>query len=316
MNKSQKIWVATLSSFGILALAMVLQANSSKNEAADVTLANPTQFSDHYRITTPPIPTKVTFCDEVVPLSDFEVKERLEKEVLVNTYWQSSTMLMLKRTKRYFPMIDRVLLEEGVPSDFKYLAMAESGLADAVSSSGAEGIWQFMKSTALSYDLNVTTEIDERYHLEKATRAACKYLKHSKEQLGSWTLAAAAYNRGLAGVKRDLRNQSVESYFDLRMNSETSRYVFRIIALKLITEKSADYGFVLEKNDYYYPVPSYQLLVDSTIISLPEFAKAHGTTYKIIRILNPWLNDDHLTIGAGKSYLLTMPLLLAVKADE
>jgi membrane-bound lytic murein transglycosylase D len=290
----------------LFCIGVVLSA-SKTGETQEQLETISTDFNARYHIAMPPIPDSIFLCGELVPQSNWEVKERLERELLSNTYWQSNTLLLLKRSGKYFPMMDRILAEEGVPLDYKYLAVAESGLTNAVSPAGARGVWQFMKSTGQSYGLTINNEIDERYHIEKATRAACTYLKHAKEKLGSWTLAAAAYNRGLSGVMRDLKNQQVETYYDLYMNTETSRYVFRLIAYKLIMENPASYGFSLSNEEYYDNIQTVNISVDTTIADLAEFAIQNGTNYKTIKVLNPWLRDDHLIIKPGNSVLIEVP---------
>lgn len=295
------LWVA-----GIIGALTLFTASDMHRENSDSS-EQKSQFSEQYHIQMPPVPDSLMFCGELAPIENWDILERLERELLVNTYWQSNMMLMLKRSGRYFPTISEILKEEGVPDDFKYLAVAESGLTNAVSSAGARGMWQFMKSTATSYGLTVTSEIDERYHIEKATRAACAYLKKAKDELGSWTLAAAAYNRGLPGIKRDLDAQKVENYYDLHLNSETSRYVFRLLAIKLIMNTPQNYGFDLNRKDYYEPVNTNTVTVDSSLWNLAEFAKEQGTTYKTLKLLNPWLRDDHLTVKPGDSFEIKLP---------
>jgi len=293
---------------GVVAVMLVLSAHESANSEEQQSYDEATdEFAAKYRIAMPPIPDTIMLCGELVPQEQWEVRERLEREVLSNTYWQSNTLLLLKRSGKYFPLIERVLREEGVPDDFKYLAVAESGLMPAVSPAGARGIWQFMKSTGTSYGLTITSEVDERYHVEKATRAACKYLKKAKAELNSWTLAAAAYNRGLNGIRRDLANQKVDNYYDLYLNTETSRYVFRIIAFKLLFENPNGFGFVLNESQYYTPITTKSLDVDTTIMDLAGFAKLNGTTYKELKLLNPWLRDDHLMVPAGEKFVLEVP---------
>ncbi len=252
MKIAPKIGIAVIL---VMSLGLVLSASRAGEGIEDLEAIS-TDFNSKYHIAMPPIPDTILLCGELVPQWNWEVKERLERELLSNTYWQSNTLLLLKRSGKYFPMMDKILKEEGVPTDFKYLAVAESGLTNAVSPAGARGVWQFMKSTGESYGLEINNEIDERYHIEKATRAACAYLKNAKSELGTWTLAAAAYNRGLYGVKRDLSNQKVDTYYELFMNTETSRYVFRLIAYKLIMENPSDYGFSLKKSEYYTNTPT------------------------------------------------------------
>ena len=304
MKNSLK-WVAAL--VIVSAAAILFSSSGSKTDVKIVQDESVMSFTDAYRIAMPPFPDELQFCGEDVPLENWEVKERLEREVLSNTYWQSNMVLLLKRSGRYFPMIEKILEEEGVPADFKYLAVAESGLTQAVSSAGARGVWQFMKSSGTAYGLTISGEVDERYHVEKAARAACAYLKKAKAQLGSWTLAAAAYNRGLPGIRRDLANQQVSSYYQLYLNSETSRYVFRILAFKLIMSNPGEYGFQLDEEEYYQPIEVDLIEVDTTLVSLASFAKQNGTDYKTVKVLNPWLRDKRLTVKPGKTYHIKLP---------
>ncbi len=310
MNKTINILIVTVVVLSSIFALLFLQSGKAKD------IEGVPSFSDHYHITTPPMPQTLTFAGEKVPLDDWNVKERLERELLVNTYWQSNTLLMLKRTTRYFKEIEPILKKNNVPDDFKYLALAESGFLLATSPSGAKGIWQFMESTAESYGLEVSNEVDQRNHLKLATEAACKYLIKSKNDVGSWTLAAAAFNRGLNGIKRDVNRQGTTSYYELYLNTETSRYISRILALKLIVENPKRYGYQLNTSDFYQPIPSYTAKIDTTISSLAEFAKQHGTTYRDLKLLNPWLIDDHLTIKPETIYELRLPEVLANAADE
>lgn len=255
-----------------------------------------------------PIPDQISFAGEQVALDKFEVKERLDRELLVNSYWQSNSLLMIKRSKRTFEIIEPILAEHDIPQDFKYLAVAESGLLNVTSSAGAKGVWQFMQSTAKSYNLEVNKEVDERLHLEKSTIAACQYLKEAHARFGSWTLAAAAYNRGPAGVERDLAKQQVGDYFDLHLNTETSRYVLRILALKTIFENQTSYGIHLKNEDYYGSISTINVLVDSSINNIAEYALQLGTNYHVLKSLNPWLKSNALTV-ADKTYTIKAPLV-------
>lgn len=245
---------------------------------------------------------------EPLPMDNFDVRERLEREMLVNTYWQSSTVLMLKRSRRYFPIIEPILKEEGIPDDFKYLAAAESALSDASSPAGAKGIWQFMKRTAEGYDLKVSSEVDERYHLEKATRAACQYIKDYYKRFGSWTLAAAAYNIGGTNMSRYLREQKAETFYDLNVNSETMRYLFRVVALKEILSRPEDFGFYIDANDYYPPFERTRTIeVTKSIANLGDFAREYDCSYRLLKIYNPWLRDSQLSVRSGETYLIEVP---------
>jgi membrane-bound lytic murein transglycosylase D len=264
-------------------------------------------FRDQYGIYALPLPDSLYFAGERVPMEQSDIRERFDRELLVNTYWQSQTLLFFKRANRWFPLIDRILEEEGVPSDFRYLALIESGLMNVVSPAGATGYWQILQGTGRELGLEVNGDVDERYHVEKSTRAACKYLKDSKERFGSWTLAAAAYNMGNAGVTRALANQSVMDYYDLHLNEETSRYVFRILAIKTIFSDPAGYGFHFRNHDLYPPLDYYTVKVDTTINDLVAFALHHETTYKELRRHNPWLRSYKLPNRIRKVYEIKIP---------
>jgi len=253
------------------------------------------------------VPDNLNFAGEKVPLENPDILERMDRELLVNTYWQSNGLLMFKRAGKYFPIIEPILKRNGVPDDFKYLAVIESGLTNAVSPAGARGVWQIMPATGRENGLEVNKNVDERYHLEKATEVACKYLKDSKEKLGSWTLAAAAYNAGKSGVSRRLKEQQVEDYYDLLLGEETGRYMFRIVALKEILSNPEKYGFNFTQEDLYQNVPTYQIEIDSVVNDFAGFAKEYGINYKILKIHNPWLREDHLNNSSKKKYVIDIP---------
>ena len=253
------------------------------------------------------VPSNLDFAGEPMPLKSPDILERMDKELLVNTYWQSNGLLMFKRAKKYFPIIEPILAKHGIPEDFKYLAVIESGLTNAVSPAGARGIWQIMPATGRENGLEVNDNVDERYHLEKSTEVACKYLLKSKEELGSWTLAAAAYNAGNAGISRYLREQNVKNYYDLLLGEETGRYIFRIVALKEILSNPAKYGFNLREKDLYNNVPTYKVEVKTEINDFTKFAEEYGINYKILKIHNPWLRESKLNNRSGKSYTIEIP---------
>ena len=253
------------------------------------------------------IPEVLDFSGEQTPLNSPDIKERLDKELLVNTYWQSNMMLLLKRSNKWFPTLEKILKEEGVPEDFKFLAVIESGLENLRSPKGAKGFWQLMPATAKEYGLEVNNNVDERYHIEKSTRVACKYLLKAKERFGSWTLAAAAYNRGMYGIDRLLEKQKVDNYYDLLLNKETSRYVFRILAVKEIMSHPDRYGFIYEENDLYQPIPVIKIGIDIPIINIAEYAKKQGINYKLLKIHNPWLIQNHLNNNSRKYYEIEIP---------
>ena len=250
---------------------------------------------------------KMDFSGEEVPTFMADVQERLDKEMITNMNYHTNTTLVIKRANKVFPIIEPILAKYGVPDDFKYLAVIESSLVNAVSPAGARGVWQFMPATAKEKGMEVSDEVDERYHLEKSTEAACKYLLVAKEKFGSWTLAAASYNGGMGGISKKLEEQQVGSYYDLLLTEETSRYVFRILALKEIMSKSDKYGFSIPKEALYYTIPTKKIVVDSSITDLAKFAKTQGVNYKILKIHNPWLRDKKLTITSGKKYEIEIP---------
>ena len=260
-----------------------------------------------YKVYAIDLPENLDFAGERVPIEDPDVYERLDREFLVNTYWQSNGLLLLKRANKYFPIIEPILKRNNIPDDFKYLALIESGLTNAVSPSGASGFWQFMKAAAQEYGLEVTDQVDERYHIEKATQAACDYLNKAKRSTGSWTMAAAAYNAGISGMNKQTSFQETNNYYDLWLSSETSRYVFRILALKEIMKHPKKYGFIFEKKHLYNELPTYNVMVDSTIENLTQFAKSQNITYKDLKLYNPWLRDKRLDNIDGKAYYIRIP---------
>ncbi|WP_339917710.1 lytic transglycosylase domain-containing protein [Yeosuana marina] len=253
------------------------------------------------------IPHNLNFAGEFVPLNDPDIYERMDRELLVNTYWQSNGLLMFKRAKKYFPIIEPILKKYGVPDDFKYLAVIESGLTNAVSPAGARGVWQIMPSTAREKGLEVNDNVDERYNLEKSTEVACEYFLKSKEVLGSWTLAAAAYNAGDTGIAKRLEEQDVTNYYDLLLGEETGRYVFRIVALKEILTHPDTYGFNFRDKDLYSNIPTFKVEVDTAVSDFTKFAKDFGINYKILKVHNPWLRDRYLNNKSRKKYLIEIP---------
>lgn len=243
----------------------------------------------------PLTPTTVSFFNQKINLQELDLIERLDREILVNMYFQSSTHLALKKSRRYFPLIERILKEEKVPDDFKYLCVIESNLSNATSPVGAAGFWQFMPFTAPEYGLTITAEIDERLNVEKSTRAACKLIKENYDKFGDWINACAAYNRGAGGLAQDMRIQGVSHFFDTEMNNETARYVFRIIAMKLIMENPTAYGYHLAPNAGYPPYETRNITVSEPIDNLALWSKKQGTNRKTIRLLNPWILGNKLS---------------------
>jgi hypothetical protein len=253
------------------------------------------------------VPENLDFAGEALPLDNPDILERMDRELLVNTYWQSNGLLMFKRAHKYFPIIEPILKKNGIPDDFKYLAVIESGLMNVVSPAGARGVWQIMPTTGREFGLEVNDNVDERYNLEMATEAACKYLKESKEKLGSWTLAASAYNAGMAGMSRRLEEQQVTDYYDLLLGEETGRYMFRIVALKEIMSNPDKYGFNFRVKDLYTEVPTYKVEVDTAVTDFSAFAKAFKINYKILKIHNPWLREPFLNNKSRKQYFIEIP---------
>ena len=254
-----------------------------------------------------PIPKSISFAGEPVPLHLFDVRESLDRELQVNTYWHSQTVLLLKRANRYFPIIEPILKEKGIPDDFKYLAVAESALTQAVSPSQAVGFWQILEGTGKELGLEINNEVDERYHIEKSTHAACVYLLKSYKQYGNWTMAAASYNFGRNGINRQIERQNNNDYYDMVLGEETGRYVFRILALKTIFENPEQYGFFMQPNDLYPPLKFFEVKVDSSITSFAQFASHYNTSYKMLKVLNPWLRRSFLTNKSNKPYTIKIP---------
>ncbi len=253
------------------------------------------------------LPDHFDFAGEKVPLSDEEVYERLDREIHVNTYYHSSTIQILKLSSRWFPLIDSILAKNGIPADFKYLAAAESGLRNVVSPAGARGVWQIMTRTAKEYGLIINSEVDERYNIEKSTEAACRYLRKAYEKLGSWTLAAASYNMGMDGIQNTMDEQKETNYYDLYLNNETSRYLFRILALKAIISDPGHYGFCFDENDLYQPLEAKILTVDTPVNSLIDLAHSQDITYKTLKFYNPWLRARSLKSAGQQAFEIKIP---------
>ncbi|MDG1803595.1 lytic transglycosylase domain-containing protein [Flavicella sp.] len=263
--------------------------------------------SDTYQIKALKIPNNLTFAGEAIPLNKPDVRERIDKELLVNTYWQSNALLLIKRSHKFFPVIEPILTKNGIPDDFKYLAVIESGLENVTSSAGAKGFWQLMPHTAKERGLEVNNNVDERYNIEKATEAACDYLLQSKEKFGTWTLAAAAYNAGNRGISRNQEKQKVTDYYDLLLSSETQRYVPRIIAIKEILSHPNHYGFIFDNEDLYKLEQTKLVTVDTAIHNIASFAQQMECNYKELKLHNPWLRENHLNNKSRKKYEIKIP---------
>ncbi len=268
----------------------------------------PKSTSDKYEIQALELPENLNLAGERVPIERQHIRERMDRELLVNTYWQSNGLLLLKRANKYFPILEPLLKEYGLPDDFKYLAVAESALIDETSSVGAAGMWHFMKNTGKEYGLEINQNVDERYHIEKSTKVAAQYLIKAKERFGSWTLAAAAYNAGNYGVSQRLEAQGVTSYYDAFLPNETERYVLRIIALKEVLSNPRKYGFKFEEKDLYTMEKTRTIKVDSAITNIALFAKNFGLNYKELKLHNPWLRQNKLNNRSQKVYEIKIPI--------
>lgn len=264
-------------------------------------------FNANYKVFGLNIPKNLNFANEKVPISDFAVRESFDRELLVNTYWQSQTLLMHKRANRWLPIIEPILKRNGIPDDFKYLAVVESGLTNVVSPAKATGYWQLLESTGTFYGLEINEEVDERYNLEKSTEAACKYFKEAYQRFNNWTLVAASYNMGIGGIESQLKKQKVNNYYDLLLNEETGRYIFRILAVKEILMHPKDYGFILRRKDLYSFIPTNKITIDSSISDLADFAINQNINYKILKIFNPWLRKNFLQNKEKKTYTISIP---------
>ena len=254
------------------------------------------------------LPEKLDFAREDVPLENFDIRESLDREMLIVANYHSQDLLYLKKTTRYFSVIEPILKKNDIPDDFKFLALAESGFLDkVVSPAGAVGIWQFMKGAAIENGLEVNEEIDERYHIEKATEAACKYLRSSYARYGNWTMVAASYNAGINGMNRQVELQKSRDYYDLLLNEETSRYLFRILALKLVITEPEKYGFKVSDEEKYPIIPFSEVKVTGSVNSFTDFARDKNINYKLLKQFNPWLRQPYLKNPKGKTYMIKIP---------
>lgn len=270
-------------------------------------------FPQEYKIIAPKVPDSLFLFGERIPLENFEVYERVDREILVNTYWHSATILAIKRAARWFPVIEPILKQNNIPDDFKYLAVVESNLDNVVSPAGAAGYWQFIKSAAAQYGLFVNNEVDERYDVEKSTAAACKYINTAYTMFGSWTMAASSYNAGTNGIEKWSGIQKAANYWNLVLNTETSRYVARIIAMKLIMENPASYGYDLKSEDLYQPLKFKEVELGSSVTDFADYAASLGINYKTLKLYNPWLRDTSLKNKEKRSYKIKVPVEGSIK---
>ncbi len=305
MNKSIKI-------LALIAVIMVSSLLIFATKTKNPNCINNTNISDKntselYQIRALKIPANLNFAGEHVPLEKTDIKERVDKELLVNTYWQSNGLLLFKRTHKYFSIIEPILEKNKIPNDFKYLAVIESGLQNVTSPAGAKGFWQIMEATGKENGLEINDNVDERYHLEKATQVACDYLNASKERFGSWTLAAAAYNAGNKGISNKIETQKVTDYYDLLLADETERYVPRMVALKEILTNPSKYGFEFDTEDLYKLEETRIIEIDTAITDIAQFSIDLGINYKILKLHNPWLRENKLNNKSRKMYQLKIP---------
>lgn len=301
----KKLSIAAIVLSVLAIVGEILICASSREDSEEVLQR---AISNNYRIYSPILPDTMSFAGEKVPLSTYYVHEGLDLEVITNMYRHSSTMLYFKRANRYFPIIEPILKKNGIPSDFKYLCVIESGLTNATSPAKAQGFWQFIPSTGANYGLTVNDEIDMRNNLTASTEAACKYIRSLYNKFHSWTAAAAAYNCGENGLARRISKQSTDNYYDLWLNSETSRYVYRILAMKLIMQNPQKYGFHLRQCDLYPPIPTRAATLSGQNVDLYEFARSNGTSYKMLRMLNPWIQTDVLKNKSNQKYMVLLPV--------
>ncbi len=303
MEKSVKI-------LGLIAIisicSMFIFGTSSENSIGKVD--NDKNTSETYQIRALKIPDNLEFAGEKVPLQKPEILERIDRELLVNTYWQSNTLLLIKRAHKYFPIIEPILKKNGIPDDFKYLAAIESGLQNVTSPAGARGFWQIMPETAKENSLEVNANVDERYHVEKATQVACDYLNKAKNKFGNWTSAAASYNAGMYGISKKMEEQFVDDYYDLMVSEETKRYLPRIIAVKEIISNPSKYGFIFDKEDLYTEDATKTIKVDTAIANIALFSKNLGTNYNVMKLHNPWLRENNLNNSSNKLYEIKIPV--------
>jgi len=297
-----------LSSLALLLTITVIFLFIFSSEKSDITDKTYQEaFQENYKIFTPEVPNEISFAGEKAPMDLIYISEKMDREFLINTYWHNSTILSIKRSNRWFPVIEPILKKNNIPNDFKFLALIESGLMNVKSPAGALGFWQFLENTGREYGLEVNKEIDERLHVEKATQAACDYLNDSFEEFQDWTLVAAAYNAGKRRIREAIEKQGIRNYYKLYLNEETSRYVFRILAIKTIYEHPTKYGFYLRNADLYPVIPTTNIEVNSTIPDLVQFASDHNINYRVLKEFNPWLKSDKLPDESGKTYFIKIP---------
>ncbi|NWG28890.1 MAG: lytic transglycosylase domain-containing protein [Ignavibacteriaceae bacterium] len=305
-NKSA-IYYFLFGAITVLTILVVVVVIFSNNNIATASETADENFPQGYRIVSPEMPKYLEFAGEKIPTENFEVYERMEREFLSNTYWHSATILAIKRANRWFPVIEPILKKNNIPDDFKYLAVAESNLENVISPAGATGFWQFMKPAGEKYGLEINSLVDERYDVEKSAEAACKYLRDSYDMFGSWIVAAASYNMGQDGIQIQTERQKAKNYFNLVLNTETSRFVARIVSLKYILQSPEKFGFDIKDEEKYKPLEYNEVKLDSSVTDLADYAKSLGVNYFILKMYNPWLRDNYLSNKTMKTYTIKIP---------
>jgi hypothetical protein len=302
-KQRKTIITTTLIAFaGVMVLIIAEGFNGNRNNRIQASLVKKSENSGQFKL-----PDSVSFAGERMPLENFDTRESLEREIITTAYRHSSTILIIKRANRYFPIIEKILDEYKIPDDFKYLAVAESDLSNLISPAGATGFWQIMSASGNEDGMEINTEVDERYNIEKSTEFACRYFLKSYDKYGSWTLAAASYNGGRNALNEQIKIQGEHNYYDLLLTEETARYIFRAISYKLIINNPAAYSLEVEKKDLYPVIKFHEVRVDTAVTSFSEFARKFGTNYKMLKLLNPWLRKPFLTNSNGKPYMIKIP---------
>jgi hypothetical protein len=297
-------FTGAISTFTLLIILTLIYLSNNTTTASSATGED---YPQGYKIVQPEIPNYLEFAGEKIPAENFEVYERIDREFLANTYWHSATVLAIKRANRWFPVIEPILKKNNIPDDFKYLSIAESNLDNVISPAGATGFWQFMKPAGEKYGLEISDVIDERYNVEKSTEAACKYLNDSYDMFGSWISAAASYNMGQENTILQRERQKATDYFNLVLNSETSRFVARIVSLKYILQNPEKYGFDIKEEDLYKPLEYYEVTLDTPVTHFADYASSYGVNYFILKMYNPWLRDNYLNNKSRKKYTIKLP---------
>lgn len=305
MEKKMYIFTSMMAGFFCLLIFSSFYSEDHKKEE----LVLPASAVSSQHIIAFSLDKRFDFAEEAIPPDNFDAMERLDRELIVNTYMHAMTLLNIKTANRYFPVIEPILKKYGIPEDFKYLSVAESNLRMATSPSGAKGLWQFMDAAGTAYGLEISPDVDERYNVEKSTEAACKFILYLKKRFGTWTMAAAAYNMGEAAISKRMEDQKANNYYDLNLNEETSRYVFRIIAIKEIMQNPEKYGFFVENDQLYEPFQKYStLIIAESIPNLANLAQQYGTSYRMLKVFNPWLIGSSLNNKSGKKYEIRVPV--------